>query len=171
MKVLITGANGYIGTRLLPILLDKGYDVVCLVRDKQRFRLNNNLNDKVTIVAGDLLKEQSIETFPTDIDVAYYLVNSKLCVNELSQLAALSAHNFVQALNKTNCKHIIFLSKGLNYMRRSEYFKFRQCIAHILAEAKAKLSVCPVIPNWHLMWPLNDFVFKKILSPLTTGRY
>jgi uncharacterized protein YbjT (DUF2867 family) len=37
MKILLTGANGYIGTRLLPVLLEQGHDIVCMVRDKRRF--------------------------------------------------------------------------------------------------------------------------------------
>lgn len=108
MKVLITGANGYIGTRLLPVLLEKGHEVVCLVRDKRRFKEKSDFGDKVSIITGDLLKEQSIEAFPTDIDAAYYLVHSMADDKEFSNLEALSAHNFVQALDKTNCKQIIF---------------------------------------------------------------
>lgn len=37
MKVLLTGATGYIGKRLLPVLIEQGHEVVCCVRDKKRF--------------------------------------------------------------------------------------------------------------------------------------
>ncbi|WP_200871434.1 NAD-dependent epimerase/dehydratase family protein [Saccharicrinis fermentans] len=37
MKVLLTGATGYVGKRLLPVLVQAGYQVVCCVRDKRRF--------------------------------------------------------------------------------------------------------------------------------------
>jgi len=40
MKILLTGSSGYIGKRLLPILVENGYDVVCCVRDKNRFNLH-----------------------------------------------------------------------------------------------------------------------------------
>lgn len=141
MKVLITGANGYIGTRLLPVLLEKGHEVICLVRDKRRFKCNSDLGDKVTIVTGDLLKESSIEDFPTDIDAAYYLVHSMVDNKEFSQLEALSAHNFVQKLDKTSCKQIIFLGAIQNGGERSQHLRSRQHVEDVLNEAKAKLTV------------------------------
>ncbi|RKR81632.1 uncharacterized protein YbjT (DUF2867 family) [Mucilaginibacter gracilis] len=141
MKVLITGANGYIGTRLLPVLLEKGYDVVCLVRDKRRFKEKSDFGDKVTIITGDLLKETSIQAFPTDIDAVYYLVHSMTGNAEFSQLEALSAHNFVHALDKTNCKQIIFLGGIANDDNLSKHLQSRQHVEDILSEAKAPLTV------------------------------
>ena len=46
MKILLTGANGYIGQRLLPLLVDAGHDVVCLVRDPRRFELPERLRQE-----------------------------------------------------------------------------------------------------------------------------
>jgi uncharacterized protein YbjT (DUF2867 family) len=76
MKILLTGANGYIGTRLLPVLLESGYEVVCLVRDQRRFAAESDFGEKVQIVTGDLLQAESLSTIPKDIDAAYYLVHS-----------------------------------------------------------------------------------------------
>src|ERR1700754_2029753 len=101
MKVLIAGANGYIGTRLIPILLEKGHTVVCLVRDKRRFHENSDYSDKVTLLKGDLLQADSIEAFPADIDAAYYLVHSMTQNEDFAKLEAQSAQNFAQQLNKT----------------------------------------------------------------------
>jgi uncharacterized protein YbjT (DUF2867 family) len=141
MKVLITGANGYIGTRLLPVLLEKGHEIVCLVRDKRRFKENSDFGDKVKIITGDLLLESSIEAFPTDIDAVYYLVHSMTGNAEFSQLEALSAHNFVQALNKTNCKQIIFLGGIVNADNLSQHLQSRQHVESVLCQAKASLTV------------------------------
>ena len=105
MKVLLAGANGYIGTRLIPVLLEKGHEVVCLVRDKKHFRGYSNVTNHVTLLTGDLLKESSIEAFPADIDAAYYLVHSITKTHDLAALEALSAYNFIHALDKTNCRH------------------------------------------------------------------
>ena len=63
MKVLLAGANGYIGTRLIPVLLENGHDVVCLVRDKRRFHEHSDFSGQVTLITGDLLKETNIEAF------------------------------------------------------------------------------------------------------------
>jgi uncharacterized protein YbjT (DUF2867 family) len=141
MKVLITGANGYIGTRLLPVLMEKQHEVVCLVRDKRRFRENSDFGDKVKIITGDLLKEQTIEAFPQDIDVAYYLVHSMADNAEFSKLEALSARNFVQAINKTNCKQVIYLGGIVNDDHLSKHLKSRQHVEDILAEGNAAVTV------------------------------
>ncbi len=139
--MLITGANGYIGTRLLPVLLEKGHNVVCLVRDRRRFREQSDFGDKVNIITGDLLKEETIETFPQDIEAAYYLVHSMTGNKEFAELEALSAHNFIQALNKTNCKQIIFLGGIVNDENLSDHLRSRKHVEDVLREGKAALTV------------------------------
>lgn len=141
MKVLITSANGYIGTRLLPVLLEKDHQVVCMVRDRQHFMENSDFGDKVNIITGNLLKEESITAIPQDIDAAYYLGHSITVNKEFAPLEALSAHNFVQALNKTHCKQIIFLGGIVNDANLSEHLQSRQHIEDILREAKAALTI------------------------------
>jgi uncharacterized protein YbjT (DUF2867 family) len=109
MKVLLAGANSYIGTRLVPVLLEKGHEVVCLVRDKGHFHKSNPYSGSVTVMGGDLLRRQSIEAVPGDIDAAYYLVNTFTQTSEFAALGALSAQNFMEVLTGTNCRHIITL--------------------------------------------------------------
>lgn len=110
MKVLLAGANSYIGTHLIPILLEKGHHVVCLVRDKNHF-LNHHPNAyAVTVLGGDLLRRQSIDPLPDDIDAACYLINTYTQTSEFSALAALSAQNFMEVIAPTNCKQVITLS-------------------------------------------------------------
>jgi uncharacterized protein YbjT (DUF2867 family) len=157
MKVLITGANGCIGTRLLPVLLEKGYEVVCLVRDKQRFKESSDFGDKVSIVTGDLLKESSIQAFPADIDIAYYLVNSQQWGKDFSPLLALSAHNFVKALDQTSCKQLILLSTA----KPANGLQLWQQLRQILSKAKAILTIGPIIPRWYLIWPFYQLIFKQ----------
>ncbi|GGH21260.1 SDR family oxidoreductase [Mucilaginibacter phyllosphaerae] len=141
MKVLLAGANGYIGTRLIPVLLDKGHTVVCLVRDKRRFHEQNDYSDRVTLLTGDLLKEDSIETLPDDVDAAYYLVHSMAQSDDFAQLEALSAHNFVQAINKTNCKQVIYLSGITNDSELSNHLLSRRHVEDVLRKSKAVLTV------------------------------
>ena len=126
MKVLLAGANGYIGTRLIPVLLENGHDVICLVRDKRRFHEHSDFSGQVTLITGDLLKESNIEAFPEDLDAAYYLVHSMAQTQDFAALEALSAHNFVQALDKTNCKQVIFLSGITNDENLSRHLESRR---------------------------------------------
>ena len=78
MKILLTGANGYIGVRLLPVLVRAGHTVVCLVRDRRRMNIDKSLDESefVEYYEADLLHPQTLENLPQDIDAAYYLVHS-----------------------------------------------------------------------------------------------
>src|SRR6476620_477326 len=109
MQILLTGANGYIGTRVLPVLLEERHKVSCLVRDKRRFNEENAQSDNVTVVEGDLLKPETLE-FPPETEVAYYLVHSMSTGGKFDELEAESATNFVEAIKKTTCHQIIFLT-------------------------------------------------------------
>ncbi|WP_428328753.1 SDR family oxidoreductase [Mucilaginibacter sp.] len=141
MKVLLAGANGYIGTRLIPVLLEKGHDVVCLVRDKRRFHENSDYSNHVTLLTGDLLDANSIEAFPEDIEAAYYLVHSMTGNKDFADLEESSAHNFIQALDKTGCKQTIFLSGITNDDNLSTHLKSRRHVEDVLKEGKAALTV------------------------------
>src|SRR5512140_2037046 len=72
--VLVTGATGYIGGRLVPRLLDAGYRVRCLVRDRQRLQ-GRPWESRVEIVTGDALDPASLEAALEGISAAYYLIH------------------------------------------------------------------------------------------------
>ena len=109
MKVLLAGANSYVGTHLIPFLLEKGHQVVCLVRDKNHFLDHHPDAYEVSLVSGDLLRRQSIDPLPDDIDAACYLINTYTQTFEFSALAALSAQNFMEVIAPTNCRQVITL--------------------------------------------------------------
>ena len=76
MKILLTGATGYIGKRLLPVLVEAGHHVVCCVRDLNRFNPPESLKKNISIIKLDLLDKATLSNIPIDIDGAYYLVHS-----------------------------------------------------------------------------------------------
>jgi len=76
MKILLTGVTGYIAQRLLPVLLDQGHEVVCCVRDKDRFNAKKYAGQRLTVIEVDFLNEASLGVIPEDIEVAYYLIHS-----------------------------------------------------------------------------------------------
>ena len=75
MKILLTGANGYVGKRLLPELLQEGHEVTCCVRNKNRFGLDETTLAKVKIWEVDFLDEVVLENLPSDFDTVYYLIH------------------------------------------------------------------------------------------------
>jgi uncharacterized protein YbjT (DUF2867 family) len=140
MKVLLAGANSYIGMRLIPILLDKGHEVFCLARDKRRFHELGEMTNRITLINSDLLRESIIDSFPSDIDAAYYLVNSMSQSADFAALEALSAYNFIHALDKTSCRQTIFLS-GIVNDDNSKNNRSRRHVEDVLKEGRAALTV------------------------------
>ena len=57
MKILLTGSTGYIGKRLLPVLTEQGHDVICCVRDRDRFEKKNYFGDSISLFEVDFLKK------------------------------------------------------------------------------------------------------------------
>ena len=82
MKILVTGATGYIGKRLIPLLLNDGHIVVCAVRDKDRAKSYFRGRKNIELVEADFLSFTSLESIPKDIDFAYYLIHSSLILRK-----------------------------------------------------------------------------------------
>ncbi len=74
MKILLTGANGYIGMRLLPSLLEQGHCVYCCVRDLTCFPIDTLKQPRLEVVEADLLKSELTKHLPTDLHVPFYLI-------------------------------------------------------------------------------------------------
>lgn len=129
MKILLTGANGYIGTRLLPVLLEQGHDVVCMVRDPRRFDLESDFGDKVQIITGDLLNPETLRNIPDNIEAAYYLVHSMSgSGSDFSDLELKSAQNFVKQIKRSKCKQIIYLTGIANEKELSKHLSSRLAV-------------------------------------------
>ena len=147
MKILLTGATGYIGQRLLPPLVEAGHEVICLVRDPRRFALPDTLPEalhaRVTVVKSDLLRPRTLAAIPTDIDAAYYLVHSMSGGDEdFFQQEQQSAHNFLQYLDTTTAQQIIYLSGIANDHDLSVHLRSRRAVENVLTQAlSAKLTV------------------------------
>ena len=77
MKVLVTGATGYVGGRLVPRLLEAGHQVRVLVRDAARVQ-GRPWSNQVEVAVGDVLKRESLEPAMEGVEAAYYLVHSLL---------------------------------------------------------------------------------------------
>jgi len=111
MKILLTGANGYIGSRLIPLLLKADHELYLLVRDPNRLRLSDVDHKRVHIIQGDLLKPETLKNIPKDLDAAYYLVHSMSKSSEnFDTLDLNAARNFIKTIDQSGCKQIIYLS-------------------------------------------------------------
>lgn len=134
MKILLTGATGYIGKRLLPELVKNGYQVICCVRDKNRFNPPASLLKSIEIIEVDFLDKNSLKKIPKDIDGAYYLMHSMSTSSEYEKLELLSAENFRQIINHTKARHVIYLSGIINEDTLSKHLSSRKAVEDELAK-------------------------------------
>lgn len=143
MKILLTGANGYIGTRLLPVLLEEGHDIVCMVRDKRRFIKKVDFPEKVHIIEADLVTGKGLDQIPADIDAAYYLVHSMSSPKgDFSDAEKKTAGNFIEALSKCeSCKQIIYLTGIVNDAKLSKHLSSRLAVEDVLKQSRIPCTI------------------------------
>jgi uncharacterized protein YbjT (DUF2867 family) len=151
MKILLTGVTGYIGKRLLPVLLDEGHEVVCCVRDKRRFdasRFQSSKvpkfqvpNSKLKIIEADFLDPESLAAIPKDIDAAYYLVHSmSSAIGDFEEMEKRSAENFRDRINQTQAKQVIYLSGIVNSEALSKHLSSRKAVEDTLKQGRYELT-------------------------------
>jgi len=134
MKILLTGSTGYIGKRLIPVLIEAGHEVICCVRDPKRFNPPESLAKSITVLQLDLLDQDSLKHIPKDIDGAYYLVHSMSSDGDYKSLEETSAQNFRNALKDTNVNHVIYLSGIVNETELSKHLSSRKNVEIELAK-------------------------------------
>ncbi|HKJ49066.1 MAG TPA: SDR family oxidoreductase [Christiangramia sp.] len=142
MRILLTGANGYIGMRLLPQLLEQGHEVVCAVRNKNRFTSNEELKEKVEIVELDFLKDSSAPEKIKNIDIAYYLIHSMTAsTKDFDKQEAQAAENFNKMMAETSVNQVIYLSGIINEEELSKHLKSRKAVEEILYKGDYNVTV------------------------------
>ena len=142
LNILVTGANGYIGMRLIPKLVENGHKVYCAVRNPERLSLNKNLLQKVKILTIDFLNNPKVNSIPKKIDVAYYLIHSMSSkIDGFLKMEIDCAKNFNYLIKRTYAKQIIFLSGIVNNKDLSKHLESRKKVERILRENQIKLTV------------------------------
>ncbi len=138
MRILLTGANGYIGMRLLPVLVEAGHEVTCIVRDIRRFQPAADLLDKITILAFDFLQPEKAELIfeNRQFDVAYYLIHSlRDEKSALQEHEKISAECFVKVAYLTQVQQLIYLSGISNVQNLSPHLKARKIVSDVIRES------------------------------------
>lgn len=132
--VLVTGATGYIGGRLVPRLLEAGYRVRCLVRDPARLQGRPWLN-QVDLHSGDCLRSETLPAAMAGADAAFYLVHSMAAGRDFEQRDVLAARHFAVAAKAANVQRILYLG-GLGDPETdlSEHLRSRQHTGTALRE-------------------------------------
>ena len=142
MKILVTGANGYIGMRLLPQLLSMGHQVVCTVRDANRLSIDQETISRLEIIEIDFLEAVESGKLPKDLQIAYFLIHSMTnSTREFAEMEAITARHFNEYVAETMIEQVIYLSGIVNDDQLSKHLWSRKNVEQILSEAHYNLTV------------------------------
>jgi len=141
MNILLTGANGYIGQRLIPVLLEQGHTLHCCVRNKSRFA-HENTHERIHIHEIDFLNPAASAFLPVEIDSAFYLIHSMSSGSDsFDESEAICARNFTDLIGKTNAKQVVYLSGISNADKLSKHLSSRLQVEEILAKGNVPITV------------------------------
>lgn len=136
--ILVTGANGYVGSRLAQTLMDKGYKVRCMSRHLHEGDIDRI--PRAQWVKADAFKPNTLEDALKGIDTAYYLIHSMGSNQEFSVLDREAAQNFARAASHNRVRRIIYLGGlGLGTDNLSPHLKSRQEVGALLRAASCEV--------------------------------
>jgi uncharacterized protein YbjT (DUF2867 family) len=136
--VLVTGATGYVGGRLVPPLIDRGYQVRCLVRRPEQAR--DRLPGVAEVVVGDLLEPATLGAAMAGVDTAFYLVHALGSGGDLWKEETEAARNFVKAAQDARIRRMVYLGGLADEGTLSPHLATRREVGRIL-----RASSIPVI--------------------------
>lgn len=165
MKVLVTGATGYIGGRLVPRLLDRGHSVRVLVRDPGRIA-GRPWAGRVEVAAGDLLDAATLEPALAGIEAAYYLVHSMDAGHDFGERDRTAAGNFVEAARQAGgLRHLLYLG-GLQPAGSdvSEHLRSRAEVGEILRAGlpTTELRAGPIIGSGSASFEMARYLTERL---------
>jgi uncharacterized protein YbjT (DUF2867 family) len=137
-RVLVAGANGYLGSRLIPELLSAGYQVRCLVRDLGRF--DAAAFGEVEVAQGDALDPSSLDSALTNCEAAFYLIHSMASEGNFAAKDRAAATNFGQSAARVGVRRLVYLGGLGAGGDLSEHLRSRQETGDVLRASGVALT-------------------------------
>ena len=129
-RILVTGASGYVGGRLVPALETRGYRVRCLARRPEY--LAGRFRARTEVVKADVLDPESLASALEGVHTACYLVHSMGASGDFEKQDRAGAENFARAARERGVRRILYLG-GLGQRELSAHLRSRQEVGGILA--------------------------------------
>jgi len=140
MKILLTGANGYIGRRLKKILKDKS-DIELRIFVRNKKSLSKDVLERFEVIEGDTFDKEALKKALCGVDTAYYLIHS-LNKENYKELDKLSAQNFIDTANECEVKKIIYLGGlGVKNSDTSRHLLSRIETGEVLSSSKSVQTI------------------------------
>ncbi|MEM9827087.1 MAG: SDR family oxidoreductase [Planctomycetota bacterium] len=143
-RLLVCGATGYVGGRLVRRLLERGYDVTCLVRSPEKLtKFVWCDHPRLRVVPGEMEDDEAIDSALEDVRLAFYLVHSmKSARGKYAQRDRELASRFRDAAERSCCRRIVYLG-GLGELGEnlSEHLNSRHEVANILQAGRVPTTV------------------------------
>jgi uncharacterized protein YbjT (DUF2867 family) len=134
-SILLTGATGYVGRRLLARLVDAGYQVRCLARSAESLR--SHVGESVEIAVGDALNPDSLLPAMAGAEVAYYLIHSMASGSDFVTRDQAAARNFAAVARAAGLRRIVYLGGLAHGDRLSHHLASRHEVGRILRDSGA----------------------------------
>lgn len=167
--ILLTGASGYVGGRLLPRLHAMGVRVRCLARRPEFLR--DRVLAPSEIVNGDVLDPESLERALAGVDAAYYLVHAMASGASFEAQEGLGARNFAAAAKRQGVRRIIYLGGlGDDSGQPSAHLRSRQEVGRILRESGVptiELRASIVIGSGSLSFEMIRALVERLPAMIT----
>jgi len=133
VRILVTGATGYIGGRLVPLLTDAGHDVRCLARNAERL---TGRFPRALAIEGDLVDEASLRRASEGVEVAYYLVHSMSDARAFAQRDHDAAARFGRVAHECGVRRIVYLGGlGADGAELSPHLRSRHEVGEVLRQS------------------------------------
>lgn len=139
MRILVTGATGFVGSNLIPALLAAGYDVRALTRSPEAAR--ETIDSRVEVLGGDLVEPATLPGVFDDVDLAFYLVHSLGSGTSFADADRRAARNFSEAADEAGVERVIYLGGlGETGADLSPHLESRREIERVLSEGDYELT-------------------------------
>jgi uncharacterized protein YbjT (DUF2867 family) len=169
MKVLVTGATGYIGGRLVPRLLNEGYQVRVFARNPARLE-DHPWSDRVERVAGDVFDGEVLARALDGVEAAYYLIHAMCSGPDWAERDRRAATLFVEAAG--DLEQIVYLGGILpdsTTGRGSEHLRSRAEVGEILRRhpGATEFRAGPIIGSGSASFEMVRYLTERLPAMLT----
>jgi uncharacterized protein YbjT (DUF2867 family) len=170
--VLVAGSTGYVGGRLVPELLDAGYDVRVLTRSSRRAS-QYDWSDQVEVITGDVLEPDTLATALTGCAAAFYLVHSMGSGDTFAETDARAATNFREAADAAGITRLVYLGGMGSGTGLSAHLESRHRVGEILAAGSTpttELRAAVIIGSGSLSFEMLRYL-TEVLPVMVTPRW